>query len=79
MIAARPCSARNCNRAAPGAWNDFCPSHHFMLPKALTTVIRKLRIECANTSDDGVKAHCEEQIAGYLAEARRKLSGGAAA
>lgn len=68
------CAVPGCGRVAPGSFNDFCPAHHFQIPKAYTDMVRKTRI-AAFHAEDATKQHLEEQCAGYVRLAASKVPG----
>lgn len=60
------CAAPTCRNAAPGRHGVFCVDHYFLLPKAYTGLLTRMKIECGRCEDADTKKHLEEQLAAYI-------------
>ncbi|MEI9410748.1 hypothetical protein [Mesorhizobium salmacidum] len=60
------CAAPACRNDAPGRHGIFCVDHYFLLPKAYTGLLTRMKIECGRCEDADTKKHLEEQLAAYI-------------
>lgn len=73
VVEPQECAAPGCQRRVPGRYNTFCHFHHFLIPPQDTRAILRMKIECANTTNDGIRKHLEEQLPFYIRCAIGKL------
>jgi len=73
MITPQDCPVAGCARSIPGRFNAFCAVHHFLIPPEYTRAIMRMKIECANTTDDDTRKHLQEQLPSYIRTAMSKL------
>ncbi|MBX3580793.1 MAG: hypothetical protein KF810_02705 [Rhizobiaceae bacterium] len=73
MKTAGTCPVEGCERAIPGRFNSFCAFHHFMIPAEYTRSLMRMKIECANTTDDDARAQLQERLPTYIRLAMSKL------